>query len=40
MNLGDKTCYEYILKINCVESSDGVIVLGITSDKILTFKKK
>ena len=39
--LGDKTCYEHMLKINltCVQSSDHVTLLGIITDKSLTFKK-
>ena len=39
--LGDKTCYEHMLKINltCVQSSDDVTLLGIITDKSLTFKK-
>ena len=38
--LGDKTCYEHMLKINltCVQSSDDVTLLGIITDKSLTFK--
>ena len=41
MILGDKTCYENILNINltCVQSSDGVTLLGVKIDKKLTFKK-
>ena len=41
MILGDKTCYEHILKINltCVQSSDDVTLLGVMIDKNLTFKK-
>ena len=41
MILGDKTCYENILKINlnCVQSSDDVTFLGVMIDKNLTFKK-
>ena len=41
MILGDKTCYEHILKINltCVQSSDDVTLLGAIIDKSLTFKK-
>ena len=40
MILGDKICYEYILKINltCGQSSDDVTLLGITIDKSLTLK--
>ena len=39
--LGDKTCYEHMLKINliCVECSDNVTLLGVIIDKNLTFKK-
>ena len=42
MILGDKTCYENILNINltCVQSSDGVTLLGVKIDKKLTFKKQ
>ena len=38
--LGDKTCYEHILKINltCVQSSDGVTLWGVIIDNSLTFK--
>ena len=41
MVLGDKTCYKHILKINliCVQSSDGVTLLGVMICKNLTFKK-
>ena len=41
MMLGDKTCYEHILKINltCVQSSHDVTLLGVITDKSLTFKK-
>ena len=41
MILGDKTCYKHILKINstCVQSRDDVTLLGVTTDKNLTFKK-
>ena len=41
MILGDKTCYKHILKINltCVQSSDDVTLLGVMTDKNLTFKK-
>ena len=41
MILGDKTCYEHILKINltCVQSSDDVTLLGVIIDKSLTFTK-
>ena len=41
MILSDKTCYKHILKINstCVNSSDGVTLLGVVIDKNLTFKK-
>ena len=39
--LGDKTCYEHMLKINltCVQSSDDVTLLGAIIDNSLTFKK-
>ena len=38
--LGDKTCYEHILKISltCVQSSDGVTLWGVIIDNSLTFK--
>ena len=41
MIIGDKTCYKHILKINstCVQSSDDVTLLGVLTDKNLTFKK-
>ena len=41
MILSDKTCYKHILKINltCVQSSDDVTLLGVMTDKNLTFKK-
>ena len=41
MMLGDKTCYEHILKINltCVQSSHDVTLLSVITDKSLTFKK-
>ena len=41
MILGDKTCYKHILKVNstCVQSSDDVTLLGVMTDKNLTFKK-
>ena len=40
MILGDKTCYEHILKISLtfVQSSDDKILLGITVNKSLTSK--
>ena len=40
MILGDKICYEHILKVNltCVQSSDDVTLLGVIIDKNLTFK--
>ena len=40
MILGDKTCYEYILKIisTCVQSSVDVTLLGIIIQKSLTYK--
>ena len=39
--LGNKNCYKHILKINltCVQSSDDVTLLGVMTDKNLTFKK-
>lgn len=39
--LGDKTCYEHMLTINltCIQSSNDVTLLGIITDKSLTFKK-
>ena len=41
MIVGDKTCYEHILKINLnfVQSRDEVILLGVVIDKGLDFKK-
>ena len=41
MILGDKSCYECILKINltCVQSSDNVTLLGVITDENLAFKK-
>ena len=41
MILGDKTCYELILKIisTCVQSSVDVTLLGVIIDKSLTYKK-
>ena len=41
MILGDKSCYEHILKINltCVQSSDNVTLLGVITDENLAFKK-
>ena len=41
MILGNKTCYEDTLKINltCVQSSRDVTLLGVITDKTLTFKK-
>ena len=41
MILGDKTCYKHILNINstCVQSSNDVTLLGVMTDKNLTFKK-
>ena len=41
MIVGDKTCYEHILKINLtfVQSCDKVILLGVVIDKSLDFKK-
>ena len=41
MIVGDKTCYEHILKINLnfVQSRDEVILLGVVIDKSLDFKK-
>ena len=41
MIVGDKTCYEHILKINLnfVQSRDEVILLGQVIDKSLDFKK-
>ena len=41
MILGDKTCYEHILKVNLtyVQSSDDVALLGVIINKSLTFKK-
>ena len=41
MILGNKTCYEDSLKINltCVQSSRDVSLLGVITDKTLTFKK-
>ena len=41
MILGDRICYEHILKTNltCVQSSDDVTLLGVIMDKNLTFKK-
>ena len=34
-SLGNKTCYEHILKINltCAQPSDDVTLLGVTIDK-------
>ena len=41
MIIGDKTCYKHILKIDstCVQSNDDVTLLGVLTDKKLTFKK-
>ena len=41
MILGDKTCYEHILKTNssCVGTSDDVTLLGVMIDKNLAFEK-
>ena len=41
MIFGDKTCYEHILKNNltCFQSSEDVTLLGVITDKSLTFKK-
>ena len=41
MILGDKSCYEHILKINltCAQSSDNVTLLGVITDENLAFKK-
>ena len=41
MVLGDKSHHKHILKINQikVETSDNVLLLGITIDKKLTFKR-
>ena len=41
MVLGDKSHHEHILKMNSnkVEASDDVLLLGITIDKKLTFKR-
>ena len=41
MILGDRICYEHILKTNLtgVQSSDDVTLLGVIMDKNLTFKK-
>ena len=41
MVVGDKTCYEHLLKINltCVQPDDEVTLLGVITDKSLTFKK-
>ena len=41
MILGDKTCYEHLLKIisTCIETSDNITFLGVMIDKNLTFKK-
>ena len=41
MILRDKTCYKHILKTNltCVQSSDAVTLLGVMTDKNLTFIK-
>ena len=40
MILGDKSCYEHILKINltCAQSSDNVTLLGVITDESLAFK--
>ena len=38
-NLGDKSHYKHILKIIKVETSDDVLLLGITIDKKLTIKQ-
>ena len=40
MILGDKSCYECIVKINltCVQSSDNVTLLGVITDENLAFK--
>ena len=41
MILGDKTCYEHILKTSsiCVQSSDDVTLLSVMIEKHLNFKK-
>ena len=41
MILGDKSHHKHVLKITSieVEASDGVLLLGITIDKKLTFKQ-
>ena len=41
MIVGDKTCYEHILKTNLtfVQSCDEVILLGVVTDKSLDFQK-
>ena len=41
MTVGDKTCYEHILRINLTfaQSCDEVILLGVVIDKSLDFKK-
>ena len=41
MIVGDKTCYEHLLKINltCVQPSNEVTLFGVITDKSLTFKK-
>ena len=41
MILGDKSHHKHILKINSikVEASDDILLLGITTDKNLTFKQ-
>ena len=42
MTVGDKTCYEHILRINLTfaQSCDEVILLGVVIDKSLDFKKQ
>ena len=41
MMLGDKNCYKHISKINltCVQFSDDITLLGVMTDKNLTFIK-
>ena len=41
MIVGDKVCYEHLLKINltCVQPSNEVTLFGVIIDKSLTFKK-
>ena len=41
MILGDKTCYEHVLKtdLTCVQPSNDVTLLGAIIDKSLSFKK-